>query len=102
MKDVLKRLQDFTKGCREDMHEPDEQEVDAEFGPQFRFRGDGPHKIKLDNASNPNPDYHDQYHLQMESMDMGFWLLREVEDGKTVREWFNLADIIALARKAKL
>jgi hypothetical protein len=100
-RETFNRLHEFTKGCRDDMHEPDEQRLDAEFGPQFRFTGDGPMKISLDNACVPNPGYKKTFSLEMERMDMGFWLLREDEDGKTRREWFNLADVIALARKAQ-
>lgn len=73
----LKRLREFTKDCRPDMHEPDEQGISAKFGPR-KNRG-------LDNACTG------------ENQDMGFWLINS--DTKK-REWFNLANIIALARRA--
>lgn len=54
--EILKRM---TRDCRPDMHEPDEQGLDAEFGPSFRYHGAGMDKIPFDNASSPNPQ---QFH----------------------------------------
>lgn len=93
----LKRLKEFTKECRPDMHEPDEQNIYAEFGPtHYRFDfGDKPViRTSFDNASTGEMSY-----------DMGFWLIRRDyypdQSYKEVREWFNLANIVALARMAK-
>ncbi len=90
----LARLRKFTEECRPDMHEPDEQGIYAEFGPSVivvRVVRDGQRYYKhpgLDNASTGESD------------DMGFWLIRKDQGGEIVREWFNLANIIALARRA--
>lgn len=94
----LKRLKEFTKGCRPDMHEPDEQAIYAEFGPNtFRFDFGNRDVIRtcFDNACTSEMSY-----------DMGFWLIRREyypdQSFKEVREWFNLACIVALARKAQI
>lgn len=73
----LKSLIQWTRGCGEDMHEPDEAGVYVELV-------DG----MLDNAGG--------------SGEAGFYLIRD--DGKRKRksQFFNLANIIALARKAKI
>jgi hypothetical protein len=81
--DDLKRLREFTKDCRQDMHEPDEQGISAEFGPSVVVKDGYILHPNLDNACTGV------------GQDMGFWLINE--EGK--REWFNLADIIALARR---
>ena len=99
----LKRLKTFTKDCRDSMHEPDEQGIYAEFGPNtYKFIGFPDHvaRTTFDNANTGEMSY-----------DMGFWLIKRVydEDDKRhelqtyteVREWFNLAVIVALARMAK-
>lgn len=93
----LDRLKEFTKECREDMHEPDEQAIYAEFGPntyKFEF-GNNVIRTTFDNASTGEMSY-----------DMGFWLIRREyysdKSFKEVREWFNLACIVALARKAQI
>jgi hypothetical protein len=98
---TLQRLHAFTQECRDDMHEPDEHGIDAEFGPAMRYTGAGPEKISFDNACVPNPEYSNPHGIDMARMDMGFWLLRKTEKGETEREWFNLADVIALARRAQ-
>lgn len=77
----LKRLVRFTEGCRLDMHEPDEQGLTAKFGP-FGYG--------FDNACCYEPQ-------TGHKTDMGIWLINK-ESGK--REWFNLADLVALARRA--
>lgn len=94
--DELKRLRDFTKDCHDDMHEPDEQNISAEFGPHvYKFGGeDSVLHTSFDNACTAEMSY-----------DMGFWLIKKGKypDGSGEdREWFNLACIVALARKAKL
>ncbi len=99
MKSDLKRLQEFTKTCREDMHEPDEQDIYAEFGPShYKYSSNHVMNVSFDNADTSEMSY-----------DMGFWLIRrkysDPENSSSyqeVREWFNLANIIALARKAQL
>lgn len=87
-----------TKDCRDDMHEPDEQDVYAEFGPshyKFKDPGCGVIRTSFDNASTGEMSY-----------DMGFWIIkREYHRDKSFtehREWFNLAVVVALARKAVL
>lgn len=80
MKETLKRLLEITDDCREDMHEPDEQGLSA------RVLG-----IKLDNAFPPNALSHE---LRV--------MLTKGHANEFVTEYFNLADLIALARKADL
>jgi hypothetical protein len=70
------RLRLKTAKCRPDMHEPDEQDIYA--------RVTGTH---LDNAFGDNP-YHNCLELTVGLGD---------EQGNDC-EWFNLADLIALAR----
>ena len=78
MKDTLQRLLKITEGCREDMHEPDED---------IKAKITGNH---LDNAFGDSGEYgefcvhitRDSYRYQVQK--------------------FNLATLIALARKAKL
>ena len=79
MKTVLKRLQEATKNCRKDMHEPDEQELTAVVS--------GYH---LDNAMGDDPIYN-----------CGELTVGLTYDNGGHYEWFNLATLIALARKAK-
>jgi len=97
----LKRLKEFTKDCRDSMHEPDEQNIYAEFGPNtYRFETGHICRTSFDNADTSEMSYN-----------MGFWLIKRVYDESTmgpivnsyteVREWFNLACIVALARMAK-
>jgi hypothetical protein len=83
---ILQRLKSLTKECSEDMHEPDCQEV---YVRKVAGR-------KLDNAYGAG------------SHTVGIWgknperrfLLVNKDTGE--QEWFNLADILALARKARL
>ena len=79
MTEMRDRLCDITGKCRNDMHEPDEQGISAIMtGHLFdNACGDQP----MDNCS---------------EMTIG---LRNRE-GRT--EWFNLASLIALARKAQI
>ena len=74
----LARLLAITKGCRDDMHEPDEQDLYAKFLGQT-----------LDNAFGDDP-----------TTNHGELTIGLNRDGK--EEWFNLANLIALARKAKV
>ena len=80
MKDTLKRLLEITKKCRDDMHEPDEQEIRAVTS--------GYH---LDNAMGDDP-YNNS----------GEFTIGIINENSNKTEWFNLATLIALARKAKL
>lgn len=80
MKETLERLQQITEGCREDMHEPDEQGLSA------RVLG-----IKLDNAFPPSDPSHE---LRV--------MLTRGEANQFVTEYFSLATLIALARKADI
>lgn len=80
LQDTLKRLQDKTSDCRDDMHEPDNQGLYAIVT--------GTH---LDNAMGENPNNNCcEYTVGIGD-----------EHGND-RDWFNLANLIALARKAKL
>ncbi len=78
LKAVRDTLRYATQACREDMHEPDEQGISASVG--------GDH---LDNAmSVENP--------------CGEIVVRLAKDDGAESTWrFNLADLIALARKAE-
>lgn len=78
LRPVLQALLQQTEGCRDDMHEPDEQEVTA------RVRG-----RKLDNAMGADPETNN-----------GELTVGIKRNG--VNLWFNLADLIALARVANL
>lgn len=87
MQKTLKRLLSITKGCRPDMHEPDEQGLKA------RVVGD-----HLDNA------FGEQVREEMITGGyQEFVVCLERDDEKQMKyERFNLATLIALARKAKL
>ncbi len=80
MKDTLEKLLQITEGCREDMHEPDEQGLSA------KVRGH-----HLDNAFPANKVSRE---LRVD--------LTKGHGNKFVTERFNLATLIALARKADL
>ncbi len=80
MKRMLERLQKITKNCREDMHEPDNQGIIAKVT--------GTH---LDNAMGSDP------YTNSQEFTVGI-----IHDDGSADEWFNLATLIALARKAKL
>lgn len=78
MQKTLDRLQKETKECREDMHEPDEQGIEATVS-----------GYRLDNAFGDKPwENYGEYTVG----------IRQGEE----TQWFNLATLIALARKAKL
>lgn len=86
MKDVLEKLLQITEGCRDNMHEPDEQGLSAEvFG------------SRLDNAF-PSRGKFVNIHPDSE---IKVKLIRERDD-EVDFSFFNLADLIALARKAQL
>ena len=86
MKDVLEKLLQITEGCRENMHEPDEQGLSAKvFG--SRLDNAFPTKGKFVNV-------HQDGELKVK-------LIREYDD-EVESSYFNLADLIALARKAQL
>jgi hypothetical protein len=79
MQNELSNLLRLTANCREDMHEPDEQDVTVR-----KWKG-----IYLDNAFGASPDSRERC-----------FLLRNGTTGEEL--WVNLASLIALARKAKL
>lgn len=80
LKDTLTRLNEVTFDCRDDMHEPDEQGITAVVT--------GYH---LDNAMGYNPNDN-----------CGEFTIGISRDNGSHYEWFNMADVIALARKAKI
>jgi len=80
MQEMLERLKIVLKDCREDMHEPDEQGITVAVT--------GYH---LDNAMGDDPK------RNCGEMTVG---IMKNHDGHF--EWFNLATLIALARKADL
>jgi PP-loop superfamily ATP-utilizing enzyme len=80
MENMLKRLVEVTKNCREDMHEPDEQGLSAVTS-GFNF----------DNAFGDSP------FTNAGELTVG---IRDDKSGHI--EWFNLATLIALARKADI
>lgn len=84
MKDTLQRLIEFTKNCRPDMHEPDEQQIGATII--------GNH---LDNAMG------DVLIPKLVKSGSHEYLVA-LHDSFGDTEFFNLATLIALARKAKL
>jgi galactitol-specific phosphotransferase system IIB component len=83
MKEMLKRLLEVTEKCRSDMHEPDEQGISVIVT--------GTH---LDNAMGDDP--------RNNCCEFTVGIKKEVSDGFEITEWFNLATLIALARKAKV
>ena len=82
-KQMHDRLTAITNGCRDDMHKPDEQGLSA------RVVGD-----HLDSATGD--------HIGLRSVEDGFqeFIVILTRDGQ--REKFNLACLIALARKAQV
>jgi hypothetical protein len=78
------RLLEITKGCREDMHEPDEQELTASVIGE-----------KLDNAFGEGII---PYGIENGFQEYVVILRRYTTDGFKI-EKFNLATLIALARK---
>jgi len=79
-KKFLDRLKEFTLGCRDDMHEPDNQNINAVVS--------GYH---LDNAKGSSP-----------VNNCGEFTVGLTKDKGNSYEWFNLATIIALARRARV
>jgi hypothetical protein len=77
MKDTKARLLKATEGCRPDMHEPDEQDVEGVVS-----------GFHLDNAMGDDP-----------IRNCGEFTVGIKRDRHT--EWFNLATLIALARRAR-
>lgn len=86
MKKDLKELLEFTEGCREDMHEPDEQDLSA------MVIGD-----HLDNAFGNQLGL--MYKPECDLVSQEFVVVLKRNSKVKV---FNLATLIALARKAKL
>lgn len=82
MRRELRRLVDFTREARPDFHEPDEQGFSAVI-----------HGDHLDNAMGDDP--------KTNCGEMVVELRREGKLGFDV-QFFNLATLIALARKAKV
>ena len=80
MQETLNRLLEITDGCREDMHEPDEQGLSADV-----------HGHHLDNAFPPAAPTHE---IRVK--------LTRGHANQFVTEYFNLATLIALARKAQI
>lgn len=87
MKEDLTRLLKITEGCRPDMHEPDEQGLSA------RVVG-----TVLDNAFGDGVDGRLVFQGAQEIVVI---LERDLERGR-IAEPFNLATLIALARRAKI
>lgn len=83
--EILGRLQAITKDCRPDMHEPDEQGLRARVIGNY-----------LDNACGDSISSH--------AIEGGFQefvvVLERYANSGHVIEKFNLADLIALARRA--
>lgn len=82
LKDIRKRLLAITKGCTDDMHEPDNQDISA------RIVGD-----HLDNAFGE--------HIGTEAIEEGYQEYVVILRRNNKFEKFNLADLIALARQSK-
>lgn len=82
MEKTLKRLIEATKGCRDDMHEPDEQGIAGVKIAGFVF----------DNAMGDTP--------QEAANEIIVGIIHE--DDKENPDWFNLCTLVALARKADL
>lgn len=87
MRNDLMRLLKITEGCRPDMHEPDEQGLSA------RVIGD-----HLDNAMGERID---PYLIFSGAQELVVLLERSTDEGVKT-EAFNLATLIALARRADL
>jgi hypothetical protein len=86
MEKILEELIEFTKGCRNDMHEPDEQEVSA------LVVGD-----HLDNAMGNQIIYREDFTYQEYVV-----VLKRKGEGGTKEFKINLATLIALARLSDL
>ena len=83
MMKYISRICEITKGCRPDMHEPDEQGLSVEY-----VEGYG-----LDNACMGPPESE-----PTRTTDAGFWLIKDKGEPTEQREWFNLACLIAVVR----
>jgi hypothetical protein len=81
MKKTFLRLIEATAKCRDDMHEPDEQAVEAVVA-----------GYKLDNAFGDSP------HDNCAELTVGLKINAGLDDEHI--EWFNLATLIAIARCA--
>lgn len=98
---TLDRLRSVTAGCREDMHEPDEQGLGAEV-----------YGTRLDNAFDNEiierrVQTIDHRHSYLPEQEIVLALTRDVHDDDPSKEThrvevFNLATLIALARLASL
>lgn len=82
LKTFHKRLCAHTKECRDDFHEPDEQGIKAIVT--------GTH---IDNAMGDDP--------YTNCCEYTVGIIKQTRGGETT-EWFNLATLIALARKARI
>jgi len=90
MRETLEKLLQITEGCREDMHEPDEQGLSAVvFGSRF------------DNAFPPEGEIAGEFVNVHPDSELKVKLIRESDD-EVESSFFNLADLIALARKAQI
>lgn len=90
MKETLEKLLQITEGCRENMHEPDEQGLSAVvFGSRF------------DNAFPTEGEIAGEFVNVHPDSELKVKLIRERGD-EVESSFFNLADLIALARKAQL
>ena len=78
MEEMYSRLQRVTWGCYHDMHEPDEQGISAVV------KGD-----HLDNAMGDNPE------TNCGELTVG------ITNDSSKTEWFNLATLIALAKRPR-
>jgi len=79
LRTVLEDLRKMTEACRGDMHEPDENGISAIVS-GYRF----------DNAMGSHPARNQgEFTVGLRYLDGGY-------------EWFNLADLIALARQANI
>ena len=86
MQDDLDRLKNITEGCRPDMHEPDEQELSAAVSGQH-----------LDNAMG---DRIQPWLLERRRGVRGIAAAFASRKKGIMQENFNLATLIALARRA--
>lgn len=76
-REIVTRLRSVTSACREDMHEPDEQGVYAKV--------QGNH---LDNAMGSTPE-----------QNCGEIVVLVGNENSGQKEWFNLADLLAIVRR---
>lgn len=81
-REMCRRLLAITRGCREDMHEPDEQEI------KCRVIG-----TTFDNAHGDD--------IREDAVEQGYQEIIVVLERGDYCERFNLASLIALARQAR-